>query len=66
MMVDPDDHRQNSFPAKRATDPRLALALAASCAALAAYTTDWPTAVHIFALVLSLFTPQHKPPSADE
>lgn len=55
-MVDPTDHEQNSFPAKRATDPRLVFALASSCAGLTAYTTDWPTAVHVFALVLNLFT----------
>lgn len=54
-MIGPDDSEQKNFGPGR-VDPRLELALAAVCAVAVGLLTNWPTAVHVFFSVLTLFT----------
>jgi hypothetical protein len=54
-MIGPDSSRQNPRP--RRVDPRLAIAVAVTCAVLVlGWSTSWASSVHIVLAVMQLIT----------
>jgi len=56
MSIEPHSSGQHPEPTSSVPHPSMALALAAGCALIAGYLTDWETAVTVFCAVVSLFS----------
>ena len=56
MSIEPDVGGEHPDSAGHSPKPSVVLALAAACAAVTGYLSDWESAVTVFLAVISVFT----------